>query len=100
MRPLDESPKVWKFVRANDLPFILIFGFSDMLVSFVIITKFSFVVGFTLGLLFLAVILAYFFLKTIMPTNFFWNYIGFKTTPRLYVPGPEPNEILVEDKSK
>jgi hypothetical protein len=98
MRPLDESPLVWKFVRANDLAFVLVFAFLDIFLSFILMDQINFVVGLAFGLFFMAVVFAYFFLKTIMPTNFLANMIRFKSTPRLYVPGPEASEVDNEVK--
>ena len=98
MRPLDESPKVWKFIRGNDLAFVILWGFFDVFLTFSSISLFGFIVGFSIGLFFFSIVLAYYFLKTIMPTNFLLNYIFYRISPKSYVVGPEPSEIDDEVK--
>jgi len=98
MKPLDESPKVWKFIRASDLGFVVVDAFFGLIIVCLTMSFVGFVFGVSFGLFYSGIILAYFFLKTIMPTNFLVNYILFKTSPSKYVIGPEPSEIETEVK--
>jgi len=99
-RPYDESPKVWKFIRANDAAFLILFAFVDFILSFFLITHIGLGPGLAVGLMFLTLIAAFYFIKAQMPTNFFWNFLSYRASPRLFTPGPEPSEIQPEREKK